>query len=126
MQTRLGISFLIIVPFVFVLILTMAPATPSASEISAMQVTAVSGRNVAQLQEDELRCMTDSGKVVRDLKRLLSGQLGCSRFQQRLFSDELGELEDDLPLRPLSRVQLVVLPLCVPDWDRQEEHGRTT
>ena len=66
-----------------------------------MQVTAVSGNTVAQLDENELHYMGDSGQTVRDLKRLLSARVGCSRFQQRLFSDEHGELEDDLPLRAL-------------------------
>ncbi|CAK9111616.1 unnamed protein product [Durusdinium trenchii] len=86
-----------------------------------MQVIAASGSVVAQLDEEELRHMVESGKVVRDLKRLLSALLGCSRFQQRLFSDEIGELEDDLPLTPLPSVQLVLLPLRVPDENMQKE-----
>ena len=86
-----------------------------------MQVTAVSGNTIAQLDEDELLYMVESGQSVRDLKRRLSAQVGCSRFQQRLFSDELGELEDDLALRTLSSVQLVILPLCAPDETMEEE-----
>ncbi|CAK9100631.1 unnamed protein product [Durusdinium trenchii] len=86
-----------------------------------MQVVAVSGNAIAQLDEDELHYMVESGQSVRDLKRLLSAQVGCSRFQQRLFSDELGELEDDLALRTLSSVQLIILPLCAPDKTMEEE-----
>ena len=87
-----------------------------------MQVTAVSGNVVAQLDEDELHYMVESGQAVRDLKRRLSAQVGCSRFQQRLFRDEIGELEDDLPVRILSSVQVVILPLCAPD----DNYGRRT
>ncbi|CAK8994200.1 unnamed protein product [Durusdinium trenchii] len=95
--------------------------TPLDSEGAAMQVVAVSGNAIAQLDEDELHYMVESGQSVRDLKRLLSAQVGCSRFQQRLFSDELGELEDDLALRTLSSVQLIILPLCAPDKTMEEE-----
>ena len=86
-----------------------------------MQVTAASGNTIAQLDEEQLHYMVESGQNVRDLKRLLSAQVGCSRFQQRLFSDEMGELEDDFPLRPLSNVLLVILPLCAPDETMEEE-----
>ena len=86
-----------------------------------MQVAAVSGKTVAQLDEDELHCMVESCKTVRDLKRLLSVQVGCSRFQQRLVSDEIGELQDYMPLRPLPSVQLIVLPFCVLDEITEEE-----
>ncbi|CAK9049732.1 Ankyrin repeat domain-containing protein 39 [Durusdinium trenchii] len=80
-----------------------------------MQVTAVFGNMIAQLDEDEMHYMVESGQSVRDLKRRLSAQVGCSRFQQRLFSAELAELEDDLALPTLSSVQLVILPLSAPD-----------
>ena len=86
-----------------------------------MQVTAVSGNTIAQLDEDELHYMVESGQPVRDLKRRLSAQVGCSRFQQRLFCDVLGELEDDLGLRTLSSVQLVILPLCAPHDTMEKE-----
>ena len=86
-----------------------------------MQVTAVSGNMIAQLDEEQLHYMVESGQTVQDLKRLLSAQVGCSRFQQRLFSDEVGELEDDFPLRTLSNVLLVILPLCAPDETMEEE-----
>ena len=86
-----------------------------------MQVTAVSGKTVTQLDEDELNCMVKSGKTVRDLKRLLSNQVGCSRFQQRLVSDEIGELQDDMPVTPLPSVQLVILPFCVLDETMEKE-----
>ena len=76
-----------------------------------MLVTALSGTTVAQLDEEEFLHMVESGETIRDLKQLLSVQVGCSRFQQRLFSDEV-ELQDDMPLRPLPSCQLVVLPFC--------------
>ena len=91
---------------------------PAASQPAEMQVTAAFGNAVAQLDEDELHYMVESEQAVRDLKRR---QLGCSRFQQRLFRDEIGELEDDLPLRALSSVQVVILPLCAPDETMEEE-----
>ena len=97
---------------------------PPASETAEMQVTAVSGNVVAQLDEDELHYMVESGQAVRDLKRRLSAQVGCSRFQQRLFRDEIGELEDDLPVRTLSSVRVVILPLCAlcaPDETMEEK-----
>ena len=72
--------------------------------------------------ENQLRyTWSKEGKWFGDLKRLLSAQVGCSRFQQRLISDEMGELEDDLPLRPLSSVQLVILPLCAIDETMGQE-----
>ena len=86
-----------------------------------MQVTALCGETVAQLGEDEIRCMVDNGKSIRDLKKLLSAQVGCSRFQQRLFSDEIGELQDDMPLRPLPSIQLVVLAYCAFDESAEKE-----
>ena len=86
-----------------------------------MEITAVSGNTVAQLDQDELHYMVESGNTVLDLKRLLSARVGCSRFQQKLFSDEIGELEDDMPLTPMPNVQLVILPLCIPDETTQEE-----
>ena len=81
-----------------------------------MEVTAVSGKRLAELDEDELRYMVESGKTVRDLKRRLSAQVGHTRFQQRLMvSGEGDELQDDMPLRPLPSVQLVFLPVCAHD-----------
>ena len=85
-----------------------------------MQVRALSGTTVAELDEDEFLYMVERGKSIRDLKQLLSFQVGCSRFQQRLFSDEV-ELQDDMPLRPLPSVQLVILPFCVSDEIAEEE-----
>ena len=95
--------------------------TPPASETATMQVTAVSGNTVAQLDEDELDRMVESGKVVRDLKRCLSAQVGCSRFRQRLLVDEMGELEDDFPIRPFPSVHLIILPFIAPDEKNQKE-----
>lgn len=88
---------------------------------SDMEVTAVSGTIVAQLEEDEVRCMVESGRTVRELKRVLAAQVGCSRFRQRLLTDEIGELQDDMPLCPLPRVQLVILSFCAPHEIVEEE-----
>ena len=70
----------------------------------------MSGQTVAELDEDEVHCMVESGKTVRDLKRRLSARVEYSRFEQRLMSGEIGELQDDMHLRPLPSVQLVILP----------------
>ena len=86
-----------------------------------MQVMVLSGTTVVQLDESELRCMVERGKSIGDLKQLLSTQVGCSRFQQRLFSDDLGELVDDMSLRQLPTVGLVILPFCAFDKIMDEE-----
>ena len=80
-----------------------------------MQVVAASGATVARLDEDELRSMVEAAKSIRHLKKLLSEQVGCSRFRQRLLCDKVGELQDDMPLCLLPTVQLVILNFCAPD-----------
>ena len=40
--------------------------------------------------------MVENGKTVEDLKKLLAGQVGYSRLQQRLLSEDMGELQDML------------------------------
>lgn len=85
-----------------------------------MEITAVSGRTVAEVDQDQLLDMVEHGKSVLHLKQLLAAQVGHSRFQQRLFSDETGALHDDMPLKPISCVQLVILDFCAPEenmWD---------
>ena len=85
-----------------------------------MEIRAVSGRTVAQMDEDELLDMVEHGKSFLHLKQLLSAKLGHSRFRQRLLSDSMGELHDGMPLTPVSSVQLVILDFCAPDetkWD---------
>ena len=80
----------------------------------------MSGRAVAQVDEDELLDMVESGKSFLHLKQLLSAKVGHSRFRQRLLSDSMGELHDGMPLTPVSSVQLVILDFCAPDetkWD---------
>ena len=80
----------------------------------------MSGRTVAQVDEDELLDMVEHGKSFLHLKQLLSAKLGHSRFRQRLLSDSMGELHDGMPLTPVSSVQLVILDFCAPDetkWD---------
>ena len=80
-----------------------------------MESTTLSGAIVARLHEEELGCMVESGKYVLDLKKLLSGRVGYSRFRQRLLSEDMGELPDDMPARQLSSLQLVILDFCVPE-----------
>ena len=48
-------------------------------------------------------------------KTLLARRLGYSRFRQRLFSEDIGELQDEMPLRQLARVQMVILDLYAPE-----------
>ena len=87
-----------------------------------MDVVLVFGKRVAELDENELRKMVESRQTVRDLKRRLSAQVRCSRFQQRLMiSGEAVELEDDMTLRPLPSVQLVILPFCAHDETIEDE-----
>ena len=80
-----------------------------------MEITTLSGAAVTQLHEEELACMVESGKSVRDLKKLLASRVGYSRFRQRLLSEDVGELQDDMPVRQLRSVQLVILDFCAPE-----------
>ena len=92
-----------------------------------MQISAVSGRTVAQVDEDELLDMVENGKSFLHLKQLLSAKLGYSRFRQRFLSDTMGEVHDSMPLIPDSSVQLVILDFCAPDetkWDELVRHCR--
>ncbi|CAK8990518.1 unnamed protein product [Durusdinium trenchii] len=89
-----------------------------------MQISAVSGRTVAQVDEDELLDMVETGKSFLHLKQLLSTKVGHSRFRQRLLSDTIGELHDSMPLIPVSSVQLVILDFCAPDETKWDELDR--
>lgn len=73
----------------------------------------VSGAMVAELDAQELQEMVQSGQTIRNLKQRLAGQIGCSRFRQRLLG-ESGELQDDLPLTSWTSLQLVVLDFSPP------------
>ena len=82
-----------------------------------MEIRALSGAIVAQLYEEELGGMVLFGQSVRDLKNLLSVRClgGTSRFRQRLLAEEMGELQDDMPVGQLPpSLQLVVLDYCAP------------
>ena len=83
-----------------------------------MEIRALSGAIVAQLREEEVGCLVESGQSVRDLKNLLSVRClgGTSRFRQRLLAEEMGELQDDMPVGQLPpSLQLVVLDYCAPE-----------
>ena len=86
-----------------------------------MQITAVSGTTIAHVDEDELHRMVECGKSFLHLKQLLSAKVGHSRFRQRLLSDTMGELHDDMPLIPVSSVQLVLVDFCPLDEIRGYE-----
>ena len=60
-----------------------------------MEIQALSGATVTQLHEEELSCMVESGQSGKDLKKLLASRIGYSRFRQRLFSEDMGELQDE-------------------------------
>ncbi|CAK9099458.1 unnamed protein product [Durusdinium trenchii] len=80
-----------------------------------MEITTLSGATVTQLHEEELACMVESGSSVRDLNRRLTDRVGFSRFRQRLLNAEVGELQDDVPVRQLPpSLQLVILNFCAP------------
>ncbi|CAK9040607.1 unnamed protein product [Durusdinium trenchii] len=85
-----------------------------------MEIQALSGATVSQLHEEDLLCMVESGQSVKDLKKLLAGEVGYSRFRQRLFSEEMGELQDDMPVRKLPSLQLVILDFCAPEEANSE------
>ncbi|CAK9064067.1 unnamed protein product [Durusdinium trenchii] len=76
-----------------------------------MEVTALSGSTTIKLDEEELNEMVVSGKCVRELKTLLATRVGYSRFRQRLFADDMGELRDEMLLSRLPSVQLIILDL---------------
>ena len=68
--------------------------------------------------------MVEQGQTIRDLKQFLAERIGYSRFRQRLFG-VMGELRDDMQVRPPPRVQLVILDFCAPDEAVEEELLRT-
>jgi len=76
-----------------------------------MEVTALSGSTTIKLDEEELNEMVVSGKCVRELKTLLATRVGYSRFRQRLFADDMGELRGEMLLSRLPSVQLIILDL---------------
>ena len=80
-----------------------------------MEIQALSGATVTKLHEEELSCMVESGQSVKELKKLLASRVGYSRFRQRLVSEEMGELHDDMPVRKLPSLQLVILDFCAPE-----------
>ena len=80
-----------------------------------MEIVTLSGATSTQLHDKELGCMVESGRLFGDLKKLLARRVGYSRFRQRLLSEHMGELQDDMPVRPLSIVQLVILDFCAPE-----------
>ena len=80
-----------------------------------MEITTLSGATLTKLHEEELAYMVENGHSVRDLKKLLADRVGFSRFRQRLLSGELGELQDDMPVRQVPSLQLIVLNFCPPE-----------
>ena len=80
-----------------------------------MEILTVAGTVLTRLHEEELGCMVESGKSIRDLKTLLAREIRYSRFRLRLLSKEMGELRDDLCVRQLPSLQLVVLDFCAPE-----------
>ena len=101
-----------VVPGVF---LTGCSSVSESSRARAMEIVSVAGTVLTQFHEEELGCMVESGKSIRDLKTLLAREIRCSRFRLRLLSEEMGELEDDMPVRQLPSLQLVILDLCAPE-----------
>ncbi|CAK9051210.1 unnamed protein product [Durusdinium trenchii] len=64
--------------------------------------------------------MVESGQSVKDLKKFLASRIGYSRFRQRLVTEEMGELQDDMPVRKLPSLQLVILDFCAPEQATSE------
>lgn len=88
-----------------------------------MEIIALSGATVAKLHDDEIGSMAERGSSVRDLKLLLANRIGFSRFQQGLLSEEIGELQDDMDLRPLPTTTGNPA-LCAPDETAKKELHR--
>jgi len=63
-----------------------------------VQIPALSGETLAELDKDLYARMVDDGRSVKDLKQVLATETGFSRFRQRLLVDGIGQLEDDMPL----------------------------
>lgn len=85
-----------------------------------MEVRAISGTLVTKIDEEDLRGMVAGKKPIRSLKHLLAAQIGCSRFQQRLLTEDC-ELQDEMLVKQFPHVQLVILDFCAPDETMQEE-----
>lgn len=64
-----------------------------------MEIVSLAGTVLTQLHE--------GFRSVGDLKKLFVGEVGSSRFRQRLFHEEIGELHDDMPDMPVRQ-----LPIC--------------
>ena len=91
-----------------------------------IQICAVSGAILAELDGEEWSQMVESGKCVRDLKRFLAARIGHPRFRQRLLGEGMMELPDDmsltsltLALTPSASLHLVLLNFC--DVDESAE-----
>ena len=92
------------------------PSLTSQELVTAlMEITALSGATVVQLEEEELDRIVASGNTVGDLKKLLASRIGYSRFRLKLLNEDMGELQDDMPVTQLLSVQLVMLDFCAPE-----------
>lgn len=70
---------------------------------------ATTGAAVAELHEEQSRPMVDSEGPVRALKEFLAARIGYSRFRQRLFGEDMSELQEDASLLVPLDLRLVIL-----------------
>ena len=82
-----------------------------------MEVCFLSGANLAALAPDEFE-----GKTAKAVKQALAVQIGVTRFQQRLFSEDGSEIPDDevFTSAPV-KLQMVVLDFYPDDVQRNHQ-----
>ena len=72
--------------------------------------SAASGATLALLDAAEVE-----GKSAREVKNALAGQLGVTRFRQKLLSDDGRLIKDAEVFSGTAKIQLVKLDFCPPD-----------
>ena len=76
---------------------------------------AASGEEVAVLDSQRFeRLIRREGGSIVDLKRYVSGRVGCSRFRQRILHGSDGELGDEEGIHAGQELQLVILDFLPP------------
>eukprot|EP00435_Cladocopium_sp_Y103_P043297 s2143_g12.t1 len=85
-----------------------------------VQITALSGETLAELDKDVYARMVEDSRSVKDLKQVLATETGFSRFRQRILVDGIGQLEDDMPLASMASMQLVILDFVADERSQKE------
>ena len=85
-----------------------------------VQITALTGDTLAELDKDLYTRMVEDGRSVKDLKQVLATETGFSRFRRRLLVDGIGRLEDDMPVASVASMQLVILDFVADERSQKE------